>query len=43
VPAKQFMVDVGRPLKVSAARASGFVLQSDDSPTFRRVSYMDSR
>ena len=43
VPAKQFMVDVGRPLKVSAARASGFVLQSDDAPTFRPVSYLDSR
>jgi murein L,D-transpeptidase YcbB/YkuD len=43
VPAKQFMVDVGRPLKVSAARASGFVLQSDDSPAFRPVSYLDSR
>jgi hypothetical protein len=34
-PANQFMVDVGRPLRVSAARASGFVLQSDDAPTFR--------
>jgi murein L,D-transpeptidase YcbB/YkuD len=43
VPAKQFMVDVGRPLKVSAARASGFVLQSDDAPAFRPVSYLDSR
>jgi murein L,D-transpeptidase YcbB/YkuD len=43
VPAKQFMVDVGRPLKVSAARASGFVLQSSDAPTFRPVSYLDSR
>src|SRR4051812_44628898 len=36
-------IDVGRPLKVSAARASGFVLQSDDAPQFRRVSYLDSR
>ena len=26
-----------------AARASGFVLQSDDAPTFRPVSYLDSR
>jgi murein L,D-transpeptidase YcbB/YkuD len=43
VPAKQFIVDVGRPLKVSAARASGFVLQSADSPAFRPVSYLDSR
>jgi murein L,D-transpeptidase YcbB/YkuD len=43
VPAKQFMVDVGRPLRVSAARASGFVLQSDDRPAFRPVSYLDSR
>jgi L,D-transpeptidase YcbB len=42
-PANQFMVDVGRPLRVSAARASGFVLQSDDAPTFRPVSYLDSR
>jgi murein L,D-transpeptidase YcbB/YkuD len=36
-------IDVGRPLRVSAARASGFVLQSDDEPTFRPVSYLDSR
>ena len=43
VPAKQFMVDVGRPVKVSSARASGFVLQSDDAPAFRPVSYLDSR
>ena len=43
VPAKQFMVDVGRPLKVSSARASGFVLQSNDAPAFRPVSYLDSR
>jgi len=42
-PANQFMVDVGRPVRVSAARASGFVLQSDDEPTFRPVSYLDSR
>jgi murein L,D-transpeptidase YcbB/YkuD len=42
-PANQFMVDVGRPLRVSAARASGFVLQSDDAPAFRPVSYLDSR
>ena len=42
-PANQFMVDVGRPVRVSAARASGFVLQSDDAPTFRQVSYLDSR
>ena len=46
VPAKQFMVDVQRPVQVSAARASGFVLQSDDSATplkFAPVSYLDSR
>jgi len=42
-PANQFMVDVGRPLQVSAVRASGFVLQSDDAPSFRQVSYLDSR
>ncbi|HKS63508.1 MAG TPA: L,D-transpeptidase family protein [Xanthobacteraceae bacterium] len=42
-PANQFMADVGRPVRVSAARASGFVLQSDDAPTFRPVSYLDSR
>src|SRR6185295_15984992 len=44
-PANQFMVDVGRPLRVSAARTSGFVLQSDDAPalTFKPVSYLDSR
>jgi murein L,D-transpeptidase YcbB/YkuD len=35
-------VDVGRPMR-SAARASGFVLQSDDPETFRPVSYLDSR
>jgi hypothetical protein len=28
---------------VIAARASGFVLQSDDQPAFRPVSYLDSR
>jgi murein L,D-transpeptidase YcbB/YkuD len=42
-PANQFIVDVQRPVRVSAARASGFVLQSDDAPTFRPVSYLDSR
>jgi murein L,D-transpeptidase YcbB/YkuD len=42
-PANQFMVDVQRPIRVSAARASGFVLQSDDAPAFRPVSYLDSR
>ncbi len=42
-PANQFMADVGRPVRVSAARAAGFVLQSDDAPTFRQVSYLDSR
>jgi murein L,D-transpeptidase YcbB/YkuD len=44
-PANQFMVQVDRPVRVSAARASGFVLQSDDAPalTFRPVSYLDSR
>jgi L,D-transpeptidase YcbB len=35
-------VDVGRPVR-SAARASGFVLQSDDAEVFRPVSYLDSR
>jgi murein L,D-transpeptidase YcbB/YkuD len=37
-------VDVGRPVR-SAARASGFVLQSDDPEpmTFMPVSYLDSR
>jgi murein L,D-transpeptidase YcbB/YkuD len=37
-------VDVGRPVR-SAARASGFVLQSDDPEpmTFTPVSYLDSR
>jgi len=36
---------VQRPVRVSAARASGFVLQSDDEAplTFRQVSYLDSR
>jgi murein L,D-transpeptidase YcbB/YkuD len=42
-PAQPFMVDVGRPLRVSAARASGFVLQSDDVARFKPVSYLDSR
>lgn len=44
-PAKQFMVEVERPMRVSAARASGFVLQSDDPepPVFRQASYLDSR
>jgi len=44
-PVNQFMVDVQRPVRVSAARASGFVLQSDDEAplTFRQVSYLDSR
>ena len=42
-PAVATMIDVGRPIRVSAARASGFVLQSDDAPTFRPVSYLDSR
>jgi len=44
-PAQQFMVDVQRPMKVSAARASGFVLQSDDEAplVFKPVSYLDSR
>ena len=44
-PANQFMVQVDRPVRVSAARASGFVLQSDDAAplTFKPVSYLDSR
>ena len=42
-PANQFMVDVRRPIQVSAARAAGFVLQSDDAPAFKPVSYLDSR
>jgi L,D-transpeptidase YcbB len=46
-PANQFMAQVDRPapMRVSAARASGFVLQSGgETPlTFRQVSYMDSR
>jgi len=44
-PANQFMVQVDRPIRLSAARASGFVLQSDDAEalTFRPVSYLDSR
>jgi murein L,D-transpeptidase YcbB/YkuD len=44
-PAPQLVVHVDRPLRVSAARASGFVLQSDDAEplTFRPVSYLDSR
>ena len=42
-PAVATTIDVGRPLRVSAARASGFVLQSDDAPTFRPISYLDSR
>jgi murein L,D-transpeptidase YcbB/YkuD len=42
-PAVQMVADVGRPLRLSAARASGFVLQSDDAPAFRPVSYLDSR
>src|SRR3954452_1454295 len=42
-PAVATTIDVGRPIRVSAARASGFVLQSDDAPTFRPVSYLDSR
>ncbi|MEA2879076.1 MAG: L,D-transpeptidase YcbB [Hyphomicrobiales bacterium] len=44
-PAVQFVVQVDRPVRVSAARASGFVLQSDDAEplTFRPVSYLDSR
>jgi len=44
-PAVQLMVQVDRPVRVSAARASGFVLQSDDAEplTFKPVSYLDSR
>jgi murein L,D-transpeptidase YcbB/YkuD len=44
-PAVPLVVQVDRPLRVSAARASGFVLQSDDAEplTFRPVSYLDSR
>jgi len=44
-PANQFMVQVDRPVRVSAARASGFVLQSDDAAplTFKPASYLDSR
>jgi L,D-transpeptidase YcbB len=42
-PAVATTIDVGRPLRVSAARTSGFVLQSDDKPAFRPVSYLDSR
>jgi murein L,D-transpeptidase YcbB/YkuD len=40
--ARPLTVDVGRPVR-SAARASGFVLQSDDAETFTPVSYLDSR
>ena len=45
VPPKQFMAQVDRPIQVSAARSSGFVLQSgEDTPlTFRQVSYLDSK
>jgi hypothetical protein len=43
VPPKQFMVDVGLPVRVSAARASGFVLQSADPEPVRQVSYLDSQ
>ena len=44
-PANQFIAQVDRPVRVSAARASGFVLQSDDEAplTFKPVSYLDSR
>jgi murein L,D-transpeptidase YcbB/YkuD len=42
-PAVATTIDVGRPLRVSAVRASGFVLQSADAPVFRPVSYLDSR
>ena len=44
--AKPFVASVERPVRVSAARASGFVLQSDDPEpplTFTPVSYLDSR
>jgi murein L,D-transpeptidase YcbB/YkuD len=42
-PAVATTIDVGRPLRLSAVRASGFVLQSDDAPVFRQASYLDSR
>src|SRR5215471_2143295 len=44
-PANQFMAQVDRPVQVSAARASGFVLQSaGETPlTFKDVSYLDNR
>ena len=44
-PANQFMAQVERPVRVSAARASGFVLQSaGETPlTFKDVSYLDNR
>jgi murein L,D-transpeptidase YcbB/YkuD len=44
-PANQFMAQVDRPVQVSAARASGFVLQSaGETPlTFKEVSYLDNR
>ena len=42
-PAVATTTDVGQPIRVSAARASGVVLQSDDQPAFRPVSYLDSR
>ena len=44
-PANQFMVQLERPVQVSAARASGFVLQSaGETPlTFKDVSYLDNR
>jgi murein L,D-transpeptidase YcbB/YkuD len=44
-PTNQFMVQVERPMQVSAARASGFVLQSaGETPlTFKEVSYLDNR
>jgi murein L,D-transpeptidase YcbB/YkuD len=43
-PPKQFMVDLPKPVQVSAARASGFVLQSDASrpADFKPTSYLDS-
>jgi len=43
---KPYMASVERPVKVSAARASGFVLQSDDPEPpleFKQVSYLDSQ
>ena len=43
---KPYIASVERPVKVSAARASGFVLQSDDPEPpleFTPVSYLDSR